>query len=168
MAETPDGTVTAEPEVGSYFVANYPPFSVWNREAVDRDARPALDAPPGRRRPARSVPAHSVLPEALPLLLLPRLHEQERAGSRSVPGSARARVGRCTAGSRALAGRPVDFVYFGGGTPSFLSTRQLESLVDRLTAVSPWTSAQEVTFECEPGTLTEPKLAAIRGWASRG
>jgi len=35
-----------ETEVGSYFVANYPPFSVWTAEAVDRDAKPALDAPP--------------------------------------------------------------------------------------------------------------------------
>jgi oxygen-independent coproporphyrinogen-3 oxidase len=63
---------------------------------------------------------------------------------------------------RAIAGRPIDFVYFGGGTPSFLSTRQLESLVGRLSAVTPWNAADEITFECEPGTLTEPKLAAIR------
>jgi oxygen-independent coproporphyrinogen-3 oxidase len=53
-------------------------------------------------------------------------------------------------------------VYFGGGTPSFLSTRQLQSLVARLTAASPWKGAEEITFECEPGALTEPKLAAIR------
>ena len=29
----------------------------------------------------------------------------------------------------AIAGRPLDFVYFGGGTPSFLSTTQLGGLV---------------------------------------
>ena len=62
----------------------------------------------------------------------------------------------------AIAGRPLRFVYFGGGTPSFLSVRQLQSLVDRLSAVSPWSDAEEITFECEPGTLTEPKLAKIR------
>jgi oxygen-independent coproporphyrinogen-3 oxidase len=28
--------------------------------------------------------------------------------------------------------------------------------------VSPWRNAEEITFECEPGTLTEPKLAALR------
>ena len=54
-------------------------------------------------------------------------------------------------------------MYFGGGTPSFLSVRQLDRLVERLTAVTPWTGAEEITFECEPGTLTESKLAAIRG-----
>jgi oxygen-independent coproporphyrinogen-3 oxidase len=62
----------------------------------------------------------------------------------------------------AVAGRPIDFVYFGGGTPSFLSTRQLESLVSRLTAGASWKGAEEITFECEPGTLTDAKLAAIR------
>jgi oxygen-independent coproporphyrinogen-3 oxidase len=31
-----------------------------------------------------------------------------------------------------------------------------------LTAHTPWTSASEVTFECEPGTLTEAKLDTIR------
>jgi oxygen-independent coproporphyrinogen-3 oxidase len=62
----------------------------------------------------------------------------------------------------AIKGRRVDFVYFGGGTPSFLSTRQLEDLVGRLTAATPWAAAEEVTFECEPGTLTQAKLAAIR------
>src|SRR5213078_2838321 len=49
-----------------------------------------------------------------------------------------------------------------GGTPSFLSTHQLESLVTRVQAAIPWTAAEEITFECEPGTLTEAKLAAIR------
>ena len=62
----------------------------------------------------------------------------------------------------AINGRPLNFVYFGGGTPSFLSVRQLDRLVSRLKAASVWTSAEEITFECEPGTLTESKLAAIR------
>src|SRR5262249_4051335 len=62
----------------------------------------------------------------------------------------------------AIAGRPLAFAYFGGGTPSFLSTQQLESLVKRLTATASWRAAEEITFECEPGTLSESKLAAIR------
>src|SRR3990167_871318 len=33
--------------VGNYFVANYPPFSVWTPEGVEADARPALASPPG-------------------------------------------------------------------------------------------------------------------------
>jgi len=62
-----------------------------------------------------------------------------------------------------MGGRPFRFVYFGGGTPSFLSAKQLTSLVDRLRRHVNWDQAEEVTFECEPGTLTEAKLAVIRG-----
>jgi oxygen-independent coproporphyrinogen-3 oxidase len=62
----------------------------------------------------------------------------------------------------AITGRPLDFIYFGGGTPSFLSSSQLDSLVSRLVRIRPWSDAREITFECEPGTLTETKLASIR------
>ncbi len=58
--------------------------------------------------------------------------------------------------------RPFDFVYFGGGTPSFLSNEQLRLLVDRINEHWHWDHAREVTFECEPGTLKESKLEVIR------
>ena len=61
-----------------------------------------------------------------------------------------------------MGGRPFRFVYFGGGTPSYLSVRQLESLVDRLRRSIDWSLAEEVTFECEPGTLKESKVQALR------
>jgi len=61
-----------------------------------------------------------------------------------------------------IAGRKPSFVYFGGGTPSYLSVAQLTSLTDRMKALLPWDEAEEVTFECEPGTLTEQKLSALR------
>jgi oxygen-independent coproporphyrinogen-3 oxidase len=62
----------------------------------------------------------------------------------------------------AVAGRPFRYVYFGGGTPSFLSVKQLERLVEGLHASVGWDAAEEVTFECEPGTLSEPKVKALR------
>jgi oxygen-independent coproporphyrinogen-3 oxidase len=61
-----------------------------------------------------------------------------------------------------MGGRPFRFVYFGGGTPSFLSAKQLTSLVDRLRANINWDQAEEVTFECEPGTLSERKVHTLR------
>ena len=60
-----------------------------------------------------------------------------------------------------MGGRPFRFVYFGGGTPSFLSAKQLTSLVDRLRANINWDQAEEVTFECEPGTLSQPKVHTL-------
>jgi oxygen-independent coproporphyrinogen-3 oxidase len=62
----------------------------------------------------------------------------------------------------AVAGRPLKYVYFGGGTPSYLSATQLRGLMGRLKAVLPWDGADEVTFECEPGTLQQHKLEALR------
>ncbi|MBI4326989.1 MAG: coproporphyrinogen III oxidase family protein [Chloroflexi bacterium] len=66
------------------------------------------------------------------------------------------------AGKPFLGGRKPSFIYFGGGTPSYLSVDQLTDLTDRMKALVPWDEAEEVTFECEPGTLTDHKLKAIR------
>src|SRR6201746_2374235 len=46
MNESSPGAVAEATEVGSYFVATYPPFSVWSQEAVAAEAKPALAAPP--------------------------------------------------------------------------------------------------------------------------
>ena len=39
---------------------------------------------------------------------------------------------------------------------------QLTQLTDRMKTLLPWDEAEEVAFECEPGTLTDQKLRAIR------
>jgi oxygen-independent coproporphyrinogen-3 oxidase len=62
----------------------------------------------------------------------------------------------------AVAGRKPEFIYFGGGTPSYLSPDQLKYLTDGMKRLLPWDEAEEVTFEAEPGTLTDHKLQAIR------
>jgi len=46
MALSPQPAEVEQTEVGSYFVANYPPFSVWTPEAVAAEARPALESAP--------------------------------------------------------------------------------------------------------------------------
>ena len=148
-------------EVGSYFVANYPPFSTWTSDAVAAAARPAL-----------ATPAPPDVPLGL-YLHIPfcrkrchfcyfRVYTDKNAAEVQSYLDVLGREWELYAEQPAIAGRPLDFVYFGGGTPSFLSVRQLRGLVDRLSSVSPWSEASEITFECEPGTLTESKLAAIR------
>jgi oxygen-independent coproporphyrinogen-3 oxidase len=148
-------------EVGSYFVANYPPFSVWTRDAVSADAVPALNA-----RPA-DVPLGLYLhiPFCRKQCHFCYFRVYTNKNSREVEEylDLLAREWELYAATPAIAGRPLNFVYFGGGTPSFLSTAQLQRLVGRLTATTSWKDAEEITFECEPGTLTEPKLEAIRG-----
>jgi oxygen-independent coproporphyrinogen-3 oxidase len=61
-----------------------------------------------------------------------------------------------------LQGRKLRFVYFGGGTPSYISEKQLHYLVDGLNRHVSWSNAEEVTFECEPGTLGKSKLQTLK------
>jgi len=151
----------AEPEVGSYFVATYPPFSVWTPEAVARDAMPALHAPGNPDTPL-GLYLHIPFCRKRCHFCYFRVYTDKNAQDVAQYLDVLAREWEMYAGLPSVAGRPLRFVYFGGGTPSFLSTQQLQRLVNRLTAVTPWKDAEEITFECEPGTLTEPKLAAIR------
>ena len=83
----------------------------------------------------------------------------------SVPGSHSKVISReCALYSRcaALADRPFDFVYFGGGTPSFLSSEQLERLIEGIAEHCGWEHSREITFECEPGTLKRSKLETVK------
>ncbi len=148
-------------EVGSYFVANYPPFSVWNTESVTTEARPALASPPVPGVPL-GMYLHIPFCRKRCHFCYFRVYTDRNAREVESYLDRLAREWELYAPMPALAGRTIDFVYFGGGTPSFLSTAQLARLVDRLTETTPWKDAQEITFECEPGTLTEAKLAAIR------
>jgi coproporphyrinogen III oxidase-like Fe-S oxidoreductase len=161
MPERSRAAQVDQTDVGSYFVANYPPFSVWTAGAVAEDARAALSRPP------QPVPLGLYL--HIPFcrkrchFCYFRVYVDKNAREVEQYLDVLAREWELYQAMPAIAGRKLDFVYFGGGTPSFLSTRQLEGLVSRLTAATPWDSAEEITFECEPGTLTEPKLATLRG-----
>ena len=53
-------------------------------------------------------------------------------------------------------------LFFGGGTPSLLAPRQLESILSRLHAAFRIAPSAEVTLETNPGTVTEEKLRAYR------
>jgi oxygen-independent coproporphyrinogen-3 oxidase len=147
--------------VGSYFVANYPPFSVWTRDAVEREARPALECAPAPGVPL-GLYLHIPFCRKRCHFCYFRVYTDKNSEEIADYLDLLVREMEMYARRPAIAGRPLNFVYFGGGTPSFLSTRQLENLVERLTAIMPWKDAEEVTFECEPGTLTESKLSAIR------
>jgi oxygen-independent coproporphyrinogen-3 oxidase len=155
-------TSFAEPtEVGSYFVATYPPFSVWSQEAVARDARPALATPPNPDVPL-GLYLHIPFCRKRCHFCYFRVYTDKNASEVNHYLDVLGREFELYGGLPAIAGRPLNFVYFGGGTPSFLSTQQLKRLVNRLSAVAPWNKAEEITFECEPGTLTEAKLEVIR------
>jgi oxygen-independent coproporphyrinogen-3 oxidase len=153
--------VAEETSVGSYFVANYPPFSVWTREAVSGEALPALRTPPAVDVPL-GMYLHIPFCRKRCHFCYFRVYTDKNAREVAEYLDVLVREWELYAQQPAIAGRPLNFVYFGGGTPSFLSTAQLQSLVHRLSAIAAWNEAEEITFECEPGTLTEGKLSAIR------
>ncbi len=161
MAEILRFDTEEQTQVGSYFVANYPPFSVWTQHDVDRQARPALQAPPVPGVPL-GLYLHIPFCRKRCHFCYFRVYTEKNAQDVAEYLDLLVREMELYARLPAIAGRRVNFVYFGGGTPSFLSSQQLENLVKRLTAISPWDGSEEITFECEPGTLTEPKLSAIR------
>ncbi len=154
-----DATVE-QTDVGSYFIANYPPFSVWNADSVATQASPALNTTPAK------VPLGLYL--HIPFcrkrchFCYFRVYTDKNAREVEQYLDLVAREWELYAATPAVAGRKFNFIYFGGGTPSFLSTKQLQGLVDRLNATGAWAGAEEIAFECEPGTLTEAKLSAIR------
>jgi oxygen-independent coproporphyrinogen-3 oxidase len=162
MPDSPGAAELDQTEVGSYFVSNYPPFSVWTPDAIARDARPALARPPADQSVPLGLYLHIPFCRKQCHFCYFRVYTNKNARDVEEYLELLGREWELYLETPAIAGRPLNFVYFGGGTPSFLSTSQLQRLVSRLTAGASWDTAEEVTFECEPGTLTEAKLESIR------
>ncbi|MGE3511816.1 MAG: coproporphyrinogen-III oxidase family protein [Vicinamibacterales bacterium] len=156
-APPPDRT-----DVGSYFVATYPPFSVWTGEAVTEAALPALGRPGDPAVPL-GLYLHIPFCRKRCHFCYFRVYTDKNAQDVGRYLDVLAREWTLYNAKPAIGDRPLNFVYFGGGTPSFLSTDQLRGLVDRIAAAKSWSTAEEITFECEPGTLSEKKLTVIRG-----
>lgn len=152
-------TETTKTEVGSYFISNYPPYSQWNTETLP-DLQQAFQQPP------RAVPLglylHIPFCRKRCKFCYFKVFTEKNANEIETYVSALCREIELVSQLPVMGGRPFRFVYFGGGTPSFLSSKQLTSLVDRLRANINWDLAEEVTFECEPGTLQENKLVTLK------
>lgn len=148
---------TTEP--GSYFVANYPPFSRWNAAAVPA-VLAAFDAPP--RDEPLGLYLHIPFCRKRCKFCYFRVYTDVAAADVERYSLGLASEAALVAARPAVAGRPLRYVYFGGGTPSFLSVKQLERLVDGVHRGFGWDDAEEVTFECEPGTLSEAKVQALK------
>lgn len=60
------------------------------------------------------------------------------------------------------AGLPAKTIFFGGGTPTFLSGEQLTRLLNAVTDIHPPVEGCEITSEANPGTVDVSKFAAMR------
>lgn len=147
-------------EIGAYFVANYPPFSAWTpgeRQYICS----ALDSKPKPNTPL-GLYLHIPFCRKRCKFCYFRVYTDKNASEIETYLSALADEIALYSKCEGLAGRQFEFVYFGGGTPSYLSNAQLERLIERINQNWTWSSAREVTFECEPGTLKESKLETIK------
>ena len=149
-----------ETTAGNYFVANYPPFSFWQPQLAER-VRSVLENPAPAGTPL-GVYFHIPFCRKRCHFCYFRVYTDKNA--EDIKGYIAAGMDELAhyAASPRIAGRKPKFIYFGGGTPSYLSVAQLTQLTDRMKALLPWDEVEEVAFEAEPGTLTEGKLTALR------
>jgi len=157
-----DGSVAGEDPYGNYFVATYPPFSQWTTDAVGK-FRDMLDRP---------VAAETAPPLGLYVHIPFCVDRCRYCYYLSYGGDERGDLDRYVDGLIAEAGRyadrpairdrSLDFVYFGGGTPSLLARPALQRLFEGLQEVQPWAGAREVTFECAPKSVTPAKMDLLR------
>ena len=164
MTSTPNMPVAPplrkETTVGNYFVSNYPPFSFWKPEGVPQ-ALAALHQAPAPGTPL-GLYLHIPFCRKRCHFCYFRVYTDKDSSEIRAYLDAALREMELLAALPFVGGRRPEFIYFGGGTPSYLSVEQLRYLTGRMKELLPWDAAQEVTFECEPGTLTDQKLAALR------
>jgi len=146
--------------VGNYFVSNYPPFSFWKTDLVD-EVNSAMERGPA---PDTTLGVYLHIPFCRKRCHFCYFRVYTDKNSSAIKSYLDASLSELElyASKPFIGGRKPGFVYFGGGTPSYLSVAQLKYLTDGMKALLPWDEAEEVTFECEPGTLTDDKLQAIR------
>jgi oxygen-independent coproporphyrinogen-3 oxidase len=147
-------------EVGNYFVSNYPPFSQWKPEFVP-EAIDALAQPPRVNDPL-GLYLHIPFCRKRCLFCYFKVYTDKNASEIEVYLDALIKENELYSRTAAFQGRQLRFAYFGGGTPSYISDKQLRYLVEGLNRHVSWANAEEVTFECEPGTLNKTKLQTLK------
>lgn len=156
----PVAAAKTDTTAGNYFVSNYPPFGAWKAEDVEPYLG-VLDQPPREGVPL-GLYTHIPFCRKRCHFCYFRVYTDKNAEDiRAYLDAVLLELTRYAA-KPVIAGRKPRFIYFGGGTPSYLSPDQLAFLTNGMKALLPWDEAEEITFEGEPGTLTDHKLRAIR------
>ncbi|HET8674672.1 MAG TPA: coproporphyrinogen-III oxidase family protein [Blastocatellia bacterium] len=159
LPQTSDAA-SAGTEVGNYFVATYPPFSQWKPEYTP-SAIEALDQAPRTEDPL-GLYLHIPFCRKRCKFCYFKVYTDKNAAEIERYLKALIKENEIYSRTSALQGRKLRFAYFGGGTPSYISERQLDQLVEGLNEYVSWGDAEEVTFECEPGTLRKSKLETLK------
>src|SRR5271165_5432123 len=117
-----------ETTAGNYFVSNYPPYSFWS-EANIGDAYAALDRPPAPGTPLGVYLHIPFCRKRCHFCYFKVYTDKDSAAIRGYIDAALRELA-VYAAKPIIGGRKANFVYFGGGTPSYLSVDQLRQLTD--------------------------------------
>ena len=163
-AEPP--TTTSKPEAteaGNYFVSNYPPFSFWKPDQVS-----AIDAvlqKPAPKNVPLGVYFHIPFCRKRCHFCYFKVYTDKNASE--VDGYIDSVIEELTiyAAKPFIGGRKPSFVYFGGGTPSHLSSKQLARLVNAMKRLLPWDQVRHAAHDAwkaapplKPPPKTSPPL----------
>ena len=146
--------------VGNYFVSNYPPYSFWKPEYAN-EAVAALNSPPETGTPL-GMYLHIPFCRKRCHFCYFKVYTGVKSAQIRAYVDALLKELLLYKKKTFVGKRKPTFIYFGGGTPSFLSTHQLNDLMCAMKGLFPWDEAEEVTFECEPGTLSEKKVKFLK------
>src|SRR6266568_2210174 len=147
-------------KAGNYFVSNYPPYSFWKPEHVG-EAHAAIERPPAPGTPLGVYLHIPFCRKRCHFCYFKVYTDKDSSEIEAYLDAAIAEL-RLYSHKPFIGDRKPKFVYFGGGTPSYISTKQLSRLTDAMKQLLPWDQAEEITFECEPGTITEGKLEILK------
>src|ERR1700716_3040849 len=116
-------TVLKEPKGGIFFVSNYPPYSFWSPKHVG-DVHAALDRPPAA---GTDLGVYLHIPFCRKRCHFCYFKVYTDKDSAAIRGYIDATIKELSiyAAKPFIGGRKPSFVYFGGGTPSYLSVDQL-------------------------------------------
>ena len=156
------GCEASEPSAGNYFVSSYPPFSCWNKEQLA--AVPAAFGTPRSDAVEISLGLYLHIPFCAERCHYCYYRSYDRPTHEQTDHYIDVLLNELASYARmpAVSGRPVGFVYFGGGTPSLLTTDQIQRLFDGVQQQFPFDAVREVTFECAPQSATTDRLRVLR------
>ncbi len=148
MTTTQTDQAKQKTEVGSYFISNYPPYSAWNGDAL-ADVEAALHASPKTITPL-GLYLHIPFCRKRCKFCYFKVFTDVNASEVQQYVDALCTEISMVSELNVMKDRPFRFVYFGGGTPSFLSPKQLTALGERLRQHIHWDGAEEVTLSVNP------------------
>ncbi|MFT7485820.1 MAG: oxygen-independent coproporphyrinogen-3 oxidase [Candidatus Paceibacteria bacterium] len=159
QANAPQASSEQSTQVGNYFISNYPPYSFWSSDQLPQvdqllASQPVDDRPLG-------VYVHIPFCRKRCDFCYFKVYTDKNGREIRRYLEAVTREAEMFVSRDYLRGRKPRFLYFGGGTPSYLSADQMLLLFSELRRTFDWSEVEEVTYECEPGTLTRAKVQAL-------